>query len=98
MDDRISHFVLTAIEPEISATDGGVHKSAVMGLCRVRMGVRPEVSAGDTHPLQRNGARPLQMADDVNLCHQQLLLGRFGKRHQGQVKLRGVRGDRVAEA
>ena len=48
--------MLTAVEPEIPATDGGVHKGTVMRLSRVRMGVRPEMTAGGAHPLKRNGA------------------------------------------
>lgn len=81
--------MLTAIEPEIPAADRGVHKGAVMGLGRARVGLRPKVPAGDAHPLERNGAGDLQLPDETYVGEQQLFLGGGRQRRQRTCDLRG---------
>lgn len=66
--------MLAAIEPEIPTSDGGVHEGAVMRLGRVRMSVRPEMTARDTHALERDSTGDLQLPNEGNLRVQQLLL------------------------
>ena len=90
--------MLTAIEPKITAADGGIHEGAVMGPFRMRMGVRLKMAAGDAHALEWDCTGDLQLSNERNLGKQQLLLGSRRKLRQSVGDLRACLGNLGAES